>query len=360
MKKSIFLLVICLLLNFVSSTIYSCTTFCIRNDGALVFGRNFDFSTGYGYVMINKRHATKTSPVAPPEKPLTWTSQYGSITFNQIGREFPYGGMNEAGLVVEQMWLAISKYPEADDRYGLSELQWIQYQLDNSATVNEVIASDTLVRVSFQSQAPLHFLVCDKQGDVATIEYIEGKFVYHKDDNLPFPVLTNNSYDESVDYVKRFIEFGGNEKFFKSSQSLDRFTQVAKMIKSIDQESSKNMIPYSFDILKSVSQGEATHWSIVYDVLNMKIHYKTYKNQQTRTIHIKDFDFSCQSPVRIIDIEKNIKNGKQDFIEYETILNRELIEKVFNSVEFLIPTPPENRDALSRYPESVICGEKEN
>ena len=218
----------------------------------------------------------KTAFIEPPEKPITWTSKYGSITFNQIGREFPYGGMNEAGLVIEQMWLGRTKYPESDDRYGLSELQWIQYQLDNSATVNDVITSDTLVRVSFTSQAPLHFLVCDKQGDIATIEYINSKFVCHKGKNLPVAVLTNSTYDESIDYVNRFVGFGGSDAIQKTTSSLDRFAQAASMIKNFDQQGSENIIDYSFDVLKTVSQKEATHWSIVYDIVNMKIYYKTY------------------------------------------------------------------------------------
>jgi len=29
----------------------------------------------------------------------------GSVTFNQVGRDLPYGGINEAGLVVEHMTL---------------------------------------------------------------------------------------------------------------------------------------------------------------------------------------------------------------------------------------------------------------
>ena len=33
--------------------------------------------------------------------PASWVSKYGSVTFNQYGRELPTGGMNEAGLVVE-------------------------------------------------------------------------------------------------------------------------------------------------------------------------------------------------------------------------------------------------------------------
>ena len=164
-KKNLVIRILFLIVLYLNNDVYPCTTFCLKTNKDIIFGRNLDFFVGSGYVTINKRNVTKTAFVVPPEKPLTWTSRYGSITFNQIGREFPYGGMNEAGLVIEQMWLDTTKYPESDHRYGLSELQWIQYQLDNSATTDDVIASDSLVRVSFQSQAPLHFLVCDKHGD---------------------------------------------------------------------------------------------------------------------------------------------------------------------------------------------------
>ena len=356
MKKSIFILIVCLIIVCLSSNVYPCTTFCIKDHENIIFGRNLDFSTGFGHVIINKRNVTKTALVFPPENPMTWTSKYGSITFNQMGREFPYGGMNEAGLVIDQMWLDKTKYPESDNRYGLSELQWIQYQLDNSITINDVIASDTLVRVSFQSQ-PIHFLLCDKQGDVATIEYINGKLVYHKDKDLPVTVLANNTYEESIDYTKKFIEFGGNDTIPKTNKSLDRFVLAASMVKEFDESKSGDIIDYSFNILDTVSQGEYTFWSIVYDIANMKIHYKTYGNRETRVISLEDFNFSCELPVLITDIENNIDSIEEDFIVYNTNLNRELIENTFGHVEFLKNVPPEARDAIARYPESLICNQ---
>ena len=355
-KKNIVILIVCLIVFYLSTNVYPCTTFCIKDNKNIIFGRNFDFSTGFGYVIINKRNVTKTALVFPPEKPITWTSKYGSITFNQIGRELPYGGMNEAGLVIEQMWLDKTKYPESDNRYGLSELQWIQYQLDNSITINDVIASDTLVRVSFQSQ-PIHFLLCDKQGDVATIEYINGKLVYHKGKDLPVTVLANNTYEESIDYTKKFIEFGGNDTIPKTNKSLDRFVLAASMVKEFDESKSGDIIDYSFNILDTVSQGEYTFWSIVYDIANMKIHYKTYGNRETRVISLEDFNFSCELPVLITDIENNIDSIEEDFIVYNTNLNRELIENTFSHVEFLKNVPPEARDAIARYPESLICNQ---
>src|SRR5688572_19171829 len=162
-----------------------CTTFCIKTGGQLVLGKNFDFHTGVGHVMINKRNIKKLSYDVPPEKRLEWVSKYGSVTFNQMGKEFPYGGINERGLVIELMWLADTKYPEIDNRSGLTELQWIQYQLDNASTVAEIIASDAFLRVSKLSTAPVHFIAADAKGNVATIEYIGGKMVYHTGATLP-------------------------------------------------------------------------------------------------------------------------------------------------------------------------------
>ena len=71
-----------------------------------------------------------------------------------------------------------SRYPQKDGRFGLEELQWIQYQLDTAApTAADVAASDGRIRVSDNSVAPLHFLVADAdaKGDTAVIEYLAGK-----------------------------------------------------------------------------------------------------------------------------------------------------------------------------------------
>lgn len=51
----------------------------------------------------------------------------------------PYGGMNEKGLVVEMLWLELTKYNIKQVKQYVNELEWIQYQLDNYVTVQQVI-----------------------------------------------------------------------------------------------------------------------------------------------------------------------------------------------------------------------------
>jgi choloylglycine hydrolase len=111
MKTKLFILL--LVSGWIASPgVQACTTFLMKDaKNNLYYGRNFDFPVGEGLIQINERNMVKQAMVLPSDKPFSWVSLYGSITFNQVGREFPYGGMNEAGLVVEQMWLDGTRYP---------------------------------------------------------------------------------------------------------------------------------------------------------------------------------------------------------------------------------------------------------
>src|SRR6476661_8567911 len=164
MKKIIWSFLLCI----VAKITLACTTFVIDKDGHIIFGRNYDWISGAGIVHTNQRGLFKTSLKGNDGGTISWVSKFGSITFNQYGKEFPTGGMNENGLVVELMWLDGARYPEKDARPALGVLQWIQYQLDNAATTEEVISSDALLRIESKS-VPLHYLVADASGTVASI-----------------------------------------------------------------------------------------------------------------------------------------------------------------------------------------------
>ena len=82
-----------LLSMLVSSMGFACTTLVLKTDkGEVIFGRNFDFPVGMGHIHINYRNVQKVAFLPPPCNPVKWVSKYGNVTFNQAGREFPYGG----------------------------------------------------------------------------------------------------------------------------------------------------------------------------------------------------------------------------------------------------------------------------
>ena len=205
MARMVGTLVLCGLLWV--TTAFPCTTFVLQGGGRIYFGRNLDWDWENGLVIVNPRNVNKTAFVAPGHSPAKWKSKYGSVTFNQFGQDKPFGGMNEVGLVVEQMMLFESQYPPADSRPEIDMLQWIQYQLDNCRTVADVIATDAKIRLEQPTvPARIHYLVCDARGDCATVEFLDGKMVCHQGQNLPYRVLANDTYEQSVAFVRAHLE----------------------------------------------------------------------------------------------------------------------------------------------------------
>lgn len=211
-----------------------CTTFCFKANGEWIFGRNYDFSTEAGLVMVNKRGVAKTALLPPgtASRPAAWVSKYGSVTFNQFGRELPLGGMNEAGLVLELMWLTPTEYPNVDARPSLRELQWVQYQLDTAATVQDVISSDKAVRIEVNEGTPVHFLACDRKGGAAVIEFLGGRMRAYSAESLPVPALTNSTYEYCLD----FLRISGSDEtappFVQADNSRRRFVYAANGIRA--------------------------------------------------------------------------------------------------------------------------------
>jgi penicillin V acylase-like amidase (Ntn superfamily) len=267
----------------------ACTTFVLSDGDVVLFARNFDYAFGDGIVVVNQRGIEKTALVAPPEKPARWTSRYGSVTFNQFGREMPYGGSNEVGLVVEQMMLLESKYPEPDERPAINMLQWIQYQLDNCRTVEEVIATDKCLRQAVQhGKQRIHYLICDASGDTATIEFLDGKMVYHRGETLAAKALTNDTFQRSVEFMKS----RAGDPPPKGRESLHRFARAAECSIGFRSRSPEEDREYAFANLKDVAQGRYTVWSIVYDVVNRKVFYRTHDNGDLRWFSLDAFDYS--------------------------------------------------------------------
>jgi penicillin V acylase-like amidase (Ntn superfamily) len=365
MKISLLLIAIISFCNY--SLVLPCTTFVLKNDRSLLFGRNLDWQVGTGLLIVNKKNVEKTALIDSAANPIKWISKYGSITFNQVGRDLPYGGMNETGLVVEQMTLASTKYPAKDGRNSIQACQWIQYQLDNCSTIGEVINTNKNLRI-VDKISFLHFLICDRSGNIAAIEFLNGVMTVKTGVQLPVAVLANSTYDESISAYKS----NANTSF---DGSLHHFCTAAKMVEDYSTDKVKDDVAYSFDILKAVSESHSTKWSIVYDIKNMRVYFKVFETPtltETQIIFLKDeglvktkmvdfnqIDFSNTSPCLVMDLELD-KDGLVNsyFQNYTTSINKEYISKAFDYFWRLgipIHISDEELNYLAKYPESFKC-----
>ena len=343
----------CLLFVCCVQQAIACSTFFINHNGQMVFGRNYDWVAGTGLLCTNHRGLAKTGFKVEDGEPVKWVSKYGSLTFNQYGKEFPTGGMNEKGLVVELMWLDETVYPQKDERPVVNVLQWIQYQLDNAATVAEVIASDKLIRIT-STGTPLHYLVADASGNVATIEFLNGKMVVHTGKSLPMTVLTNSTYAESAQYAKAALarnETGDN------SSSMGRFVRACDMVRKYEGgKLNTSLIDHSFNILDAVSQGDYTKWSIVYDITNRKIYFRTNAVKEVRSVAFFNMRFSCEDKPLAFNINQQSKGDiSKSFNELTPALNRSTLLETAHLSRRQVPISEKTQEAAASYSGSVLC-----
>ena len=336
----------------------ACTAFVMRGGGAILLAKNLDWPVGEGLVCVNKKNVLKEAFGGPPV-PLRWTSKYGSVTFNQFGREFPLGGINETGLVIEEL-SARADYPPPDDRPGLNEFQWVQYHLDTCRTVKEVFKSAAGLRVSGLLMG-LHYLIADRKGNVGVVEFSKGRTLTYSGDSLPVAVLSNDTYEESLRSLELYRGFGGERPVPGGPGSGERFVRAATALREYRLLNQRPLLDHAFVVLKSVDQ-EDTQWSIVYNIPRRMIFFKTREHRRYKIIPLQGLDFSCRSPALMLPVTtESAGNLVRDLIPYEPQENRRLLDSVFRALrdaKELDEIPPDSELLrMAAFPDRCRCRE---
>ena len=331
-----------------------CTTFQLSGQGLVIFGRNCDWFFSKGLILVNKQGVRKTSyPLKGAQgQPATWVSKYGSLTFNMYGREFPTGGMNSAGLVVESNALRESQIPPPDDRpYIASASLWEQYLLDSFATVAEILAHKDEVRLALAPGVPVgHLLISDAQGDCLVLEFLNGRMVTYHGQALPVRALTNSRYEDSL---RHWLQDSKPRQ--DSHRSIARFKTAANMIHDYRLNSLKGGVDFGFQVLEKVA-GRSTQWRVVYDQVNRRVSFFTQKNPDLRTIDLTRLDFSCRTPVMMIEVDapgRGEVNGMMT--AYSPAANRDLIRDNFGRTPYLKGIPGSALYFLAKYGDQGRC-----
>jgi len=328
-----------------------CTAFLLDSGEGLYFGRNYDWSVDDGLVLVNKRNMTRAA--GPDSDDARWVSRFGSVTFNQFGRNSPLGGINERGLVIATLWLNETEHRPVDSLPEVGSLGWVQYQLDNCSTVAQVIASDRLVRISSGPGSTVHYFVADADGDAVTVEFLRGKPVYHHGENLHRPVITNSTCAESQSSLDDLAPFGGEERVPTDFSSIARYARTCLYLDRFDPAGPVPPRDYSFSMLSGVSQGLRTMWSIVYDIPGRTVWFRTRRDQDIRYVELERLDFSGATACMMLDVNSPLSGDVTgSFREYTTEANRDLIYRVFRNISFLEDIPDEALDAMARAPDS--------
>ncbi|MBK8492952.1 MAG: linear amide C-N hydrolase [Saprospirales bacterium] len=267
---------------------YPCSAVVLKNGDQILLAKNFDWTYRDGIIVKNLRGTNKIAYFTHKGEQAQWTSKYGSVTFNQNGKEMPYGGMNEKGLVVEMLWLELTKYNISEEKLYVNELEWIQYQLDNFENVQQVISHLDNLKI-YPIKGKIHYIITDSTGESVIIEYLNGKATAYEKEANTCQAITNNAVLSSEPYKNQIKGIRKN-----NTAPTYRYYQLEQEVLTINSQRKLNEA-YAFDMLKKVTIYKGsfkTMWSIVYNINQKSISFFTDTHKEIKTINILDLDFS--------------------------------------------------------------------
>jgi len=320
-KQTLLALFVLFLFHITDPALFACSTFKLQKGDALIYGHNLnEGDMGVpGLVFINKRGIFKTgrswSELTTPNhlnpSDHCWISRYGSVTFNNFGKDFPDGGMNEAGLFIWEM-NEDADYPQNDNLPKLNQMNWMQYILDNFSTMDEAILCASEIEIDGWGW---HFFVGDAQGNTAAIAFVDGKVIVDSDDQMPVPALFNTPYKRELELLKYYKGFGGNYEPDVTNPKVPRFVRTAVLIDEF--QTDQNPVDYGFYMLKTLRVYDDPEWSVLFDVREKMVYFRTRLNPEIKQLSLDDIDFTNRESALVLDIDQaeggNVLSSFQNF-----------------------------------------------
>lgn len=244
-----------------------------------------------------------------------------------INNKYFLDGINIYGLCVMAFYFKCSvsyNTIELTNKINLASFELAGYLLHNAKSVNDVKQMSKKINITsekygepFNNIIPLHWFISDKKGLTIIVEAKNGSLICY--DNSKYKVCTNNpSFEEQITSLKALVNKNNfnycNPKDVKNCglgkgligmpgdySSLSRFQRAYLLSKSLilNPKITKisnidNIFHFmnNFDIVygavkdcsKKDKYVDFTQYTVVYDLTNLKAHYKTFDNPKIRKI----------------------------------------------------------------------------
>ncbi|MCU0417074.1 MAG: linear amide C-N hydrolase [Cytophagaceae bacterium] len=339
-KKLIYLVLAVFFLyeSFRLNQILACTRVTYQGpNGTIITARSMDWKGEIpANLWILPRGMERNGEVGTTS--VKWKSKYGSVITSSWDIASS-DGMNEKGLAGNLLWLVESVYPNFEkdkDKSGLAVSLWLQYVLDNFATVEEAVVAlrkEEFVVVSSHIPgtnifATVHLSLSDTTGDNAIFEYINGKLVIHHDRS--YTTMTNSPvFEEQLAINTYWKNIPGSIMLPGTNRAADRFVRASYYINAIPQtDNTRVAIPSVFSVIRncSVPLGisspsepniSSTRWRTVADHKNLVYYFDNVLNPNVVWVEFSKIDFSEKGKVKKLSLANNENYSGESSIHFK-------------------------------------------
>jgi hypothetical protein len=258
---------------------WACSLFAALSGADKFYGRNFDWVDSPALLLFTHPTHGYASVSIVDLAYLGFGDKVTQLTELPLDQRqallnapaLPFDGMNERGLVVGMAAVPDGNMRPDPGKETIDSLQVIRRMLDQASTVDEAVAVLQQYNIDWDGGPPLHYLIADRSGQSALVEFYQGKMQVISNDK-PWHLATNflvSSVDDSLT--------GQCPRYDKIDQ---RLSTAAGRIDATG----------AMQLLRAVSQPN-TQWSVVYGLSTGEIVVtlgREYSRAHTFQIVLKD------------------------------------------------------------------------
>jgi hypothetical protein len=303
-----------------SSTAFPCSAVARRGlNKGFHLAANYDWRAHGGLVFLSPRGQQKFSKI-PSHHPFDagefWLSRYASLTLSQFGRDYPMQGINERGLA-GMVLVAPAQYPTIGKRGVITENLWLQYQLDQFSSIQEV--AEHLYDFGIRKiSADLHWFLCDASGECATVEFSEGQRRIYRTTDDRLQVLTNSPALESWAWYQEWSQSG--RELPVGYGSMARFTRLAW------RASHEGVLDLT-SALDDVAQNGFTAWQTIFDLKRREMQVRL-AGDDWRQVSFNGLTLHCRQDLPMLNL------AKQDWQAYKASEVREILKSATEGLAY--------------------------
>ena len=295
----------------------ACTRFTYDGlNNTVITGRSMDWYDNLSTDLWAFPAGIQRSGNAADKNGVKWVSKYGSVITSSY-KIAASDGMNTAGLDVNLLYLSGSNYGTVQSgKKNLSIFNWVQYMLDNYATVNEAVKDfgsgklNLLVPAEINGhKMDLHLSITDTSGDNAIFEYINGKLVVHH--SKQYTVMTNEPpFDQQLALNAYWQRMDG--KFLPGTEEPDdRFVRTSYYVNRAQKTTDNQQdVATVFSIIRNASVPfqqvkdpsrpnlAPTLWRSVADLNNKVYYFEEANKPNVFWVDLDKLDLKSGAPIK--------------------------------------------------------------
>lgn len=307
------------------------------------------------YVAVPRGHKQRSWLPDGTLKGKTYVAEYGYVGIAVENDEFIMEGINEVGLAAGLFYFPdygeYMPYKEADKSMCVSDMQFVAWVLSTCATIDEMIALMPTIRVvGIDPRAStVHWRVTEESGRQVVVEIINQHVMVHEN---PLGVLTNSpEFTWHLTNLNNYVNLASGSIHQREIGSLDlkafgggsglhglpgdmtppsRFVRAAFFQSTAPRlDKPEQTVVQAFHLLNNFDipvgiqftnsdlvpdMPSATQITIVTDLQNRRLYYRTMYNSKIRCIDMHTIDFDR------VEFQANpLENSREEPIEYVEI-----------------------------------------